>query len=334
VSLEHVLRSAPDWSAGAPALVRTAGIAGIGVALPERSVSNAELVPRLGVPPGWIEKRTGIEARRRAEPGTRVSELAARAGQRALDAAGLAAEELDLVLVATLAPDEVTPPAAPVVAEQLGAAGAGAIDVGAACSGAIAALALAAAQVEAGHAEHVLVIGAEILSRFTDLDDRRTAPLFGDGAGAIVVSLDGGGRLGPFVLGSDGGASAAIRVSRERGVIEMEGHETFLHAVYRLSSSTRELLQRAGLGLDDVDLFVYHQANARILEAVAERLEVPAARVFDCIGRLGNTSAASVPLALHAASAAGVLAPGACVVVGAVGAGLTWGAGLARWEPR
>ena len=231
-----------------------------------------------------------------------------------------------MVLVATLAADEITPSAAPLVAQELGTGNVAAIDVGAACAGAIAALAQATAWIEAGHARNVLVIGAEILSRFIDHDDRRTAPLFGDGAGAMLVSADAAGQIGPFVLGSDGAAASAIRVTRERGILEMEGHETFLRRSEHFSESTEQVLRLAGLALADIDLFVYHQANARILSAVAERLQVERERVFDCIAELGNTSAASVPLALAEAVRTGALKPGARVVLGAVGAGLVPGA--------
>jgi 3-oxoacyl-[acyl-carrier-protein] synthase III len=312
-------------------VTRTAGIAGLGAALPDHRVGNAEIAARVGVSVEWIAQRTGISGRRYAAPGQRVSDLATSAGRTALQNAGLDASEIDMVLVATLAADEITPGAAPIVANELGAVNAAAIDVGAACAGAIAALALATASVEAGRAEHVLVIGAEILSRFVDVDDRRTAPLFGDGAGAIVVSSGAEGRIGAFVLGSDGARAHAIRATRARGVLEMDGHETFLRAVEHLTTCTRQVLARADLALDDIDLFVYHQANARILSGVADRLELPRERVFDCIAELGNTSAASIPLALCEAVRIGALWPGARVVLGAVGAGLVWGATVLTW---
>jgi 3-oxoacyl-[acyl-carrier-protein] synthase-3 len=217
------------------------------------------------------------------------------------------------------------------VAYELGAAHAATIDIGAACTGSLAALAQATSWIEAGRGRHVLVIGAEILTRFVDFEDRRTAPLFGDGAGAMIVSLDADGQIGPFVFGSDGGRAEAIRAPRERGLLEMEGHETFLQAVHRLSTCTREVVDRAEVSLGDVDLFVFHQANSRILTAVAERLDVPGGRVFDCIAELGNTSAASVPLALNLAVETGALEPGARVVIGAIGAGLNWGATVVTW---
>jgi 3-oxoacyl-[acyl-carrier-protein] synthase III len=314
--------------------LRTAGILGLGTSLPERTVANAEIAGRLGVTDRWIERRTGIGARRYAAPGQRVTDLACAAASAALEDADLEPSEIDMVLVATLAADEITPAAAPLVAHELGMANVAAIDIGAACAGSLAALAHATAWIEAGHARNVLVIGAEVLTRFVDFDDPRTAPLFADGAGALVVSADAAGEIGPFVLGSDGGAASAIRVTREKGVLEMEGHETFLMAVEKLSQSTREVLKLAELTLDDVDLFVYHQANSRILAAVAERLSLGSERVFDCIAGLGNTSAASVPIALGEAARAGALTPGATVVLGAVGAGLVWGATVLSWGQR
>jgi 3-oxoacyl-[acyl-carrier-protein] synthase III len=314
-----------------PRAVRSAGIIGLGVALPERRVPNAEIAASLGVDSEWIERRTGIRERRYAAPGQRVSELATSAARLALKDAALDAAELDMVLVATLASDEITPATAPLVAHELGATHAAALDVGAACTGALAALAHATAWIESGRGRHVLVIGAEILTRYVDFEDRRTAPLFGDGAGAIVVSADAEGAIGPFVLGSDGGAAQAIRATRERGLLEMEGHETFLMATHHLASSTVEVLELAELTVADIDLFIYHQANSRILSAVADRLELPHERVFDCIAGFGNTSAASVPLALGEAARAGALAPGARVVLGAVGAGLVWGATVLEW---
>lgn len=310
---------------------RTAGIAGLGCALPERRVANSEIAERIGVGAGWIEQRTGISERRYAAPAERVSDLAAGAARLALKDADLDPTEIDMILVATLAADEITPATAPIVAHEIGASGAAAIDLGAACAGAIAALALATAMVEAGRARHVLVIGAEILSRFIDRDDRRTAPLFADGAGALLVSLDAAGEIGPFVLGSDGAAAGAIRATRARGVLEMDGHETFLMAVERLGGCTEQVLELAGLAVEDVDLFVYHQANSRILSAVADRFELPPGRVFDCIAQFGNTSAASVPLALGEAVRAGALKPGDRVLLGAVGAGLVWGATVLIW---
>jgi 3-oxoacyl-[acyl-carrier-protein] synthase-3 len=331
VASEQLLAGSGSALTGRPRALRTAGIVGLGAALPERRVANPEVAERLGVSVEWIERRTGIGERRYAAPGQRVSELAASAGRIALEDAGLPAAEVDLVLVATLASDEITPSTAPLVAHELGTANAAAIDVGAACAGSIAALALATSMIESGRAHNALVIGAEILTRVVDFDDRLTAPLFGDGAGAMVLSHAADGRIGPSVLASDGACAQTIRATRERGVIEMEGHDTFLMAVQRLTSSTLEVLALAGLTLEDIDLFVYHQANSRILSAVADRLGVAQERVFDCIASFGNTSAASIPLALGEARRLGELEPGATVLLGAVGAGLVWGTTVLRW---
>lgn len=310
---------------------RTARIIGLGAGLPPRRVTSAEIASRLGLDDGWIERRTGIRERRYADAGERVSGLAIRAGAAALADCGLDPAQIDLVLVATLASDEITPSTAPIVAHALGATHAAAVDIGAACTGALAAVALGSGWIESGRAEHVLVIGAEIMSRFVNFDDRRTAPLFGDGAGALVLGASSGGGLGEVLLGSDGGAAEMIYATRERGVLEMEGHETFLRAVHQLHVCTLAVLERAGLQVHEVDLFVYHQANSRILSAVADRLDVARGRVFDCIAQTGNTSAASLPLALAQAHEQGLLQPGAKVVIGAVGAGLTWGAAILEW---
>jgi 3-oxoacyl-[acyl-carrier-protein] synthase-3 len=331
VSPEHTLQTRPALDGREPLARRTAGITGVGIALPERRVPNEEIAAQLGVSSEWIERRTGITERRYAAPGQRVSELASAAARLALQDAHLDANDIDMVLVATLAADEITPSCAPLVAHELGMVNVAATDVGAACTGAIAGLSHATAWIESGRASNVLVIGAEILSRFIDWEERRTAALFGDGAGALVVSLNADGEIGPFVLGSDGSAATTIQVTRERLVLEMEGHDTFLRAVEHMSTSTLQVLELAGLQLSDVDLFVYHQANGRILSAVAERLGVEHERVFDCISTLGNTSAASVPLALGEAIRVGALAPGATVVLGAVGAGLVWGATVMTW---
>ncbi len=331
MSPERVLaRERPEVPHSARA-VRTAGIVGLGIALPERRVPNEELHAKLGVSDEWIRRRTGIGERRYVAPEQRVSDLASAAGREALRDAGLDASDLDLVLVATVASDELTPNTAPIVAHELGAGNAAAMDVGAACAGAIAGLAHATTWIESGRARNALVIGAEVLTRMINWEDPRTAPLFGDGAGAIVLRADADGLIGPIVLGSDGGAAHAIRATREKGVLEMDGHDTFVMAVERFSQSTREVVAMAELELGDIDLFVFHQANGRILSAVAERLGVPGELVYDCIGELGNTSAASVPLALHRAVAAGLIKPGARVVLGAVGAGLVWGATLVTW---
>jgi 3-oxoacyl-[acyl-carrier-protein] synthase III len=326
--------SSPDLVVAAPSispLLRTAGVAGLGVALPEDAVSNADIAANIGVDAAWIERRTGIRSRRHAAPGARLTDLAAAAARDALAAAGTEAGAVDVVLVATLSADELTPNAAPQVAESIGAHSAGAMDIGAACTGFISGVAAGAGLIESGRADRVLIVGAEIMSRHLDHRDRKTAMLFGDGAGAVVVTADADGGIGPVVLRSDGAAAAFIRADRATGLVRMDGHETFKRATAALIGSTREVLDRSGLTTDDVDLFVYHQANGRITSAVAEALDVTDGRVLDVIADIGNTSAASIPLALAEARQLGLLHPGARVVLGAVGAGFTWGAAVLEW---
>ena len=315
-----------------PGGLRRAGVVGLGTALPTEVVPSDAVAERLGVPSGWIERRTGIHSRRRIAPEMRVADLAADAARAALDDAGVDAALIDLVLVATLASDEITPNTAPQVAHQLGATSAGAIDIGAACTGFISALTIGSGLIESGRAHHVLVVGAEAMSRYVDPDDRATAGLFGDGAGAVVLAASESESLvGQTVLGSDGAAAPYIIARRERGLIEMDGHETFKRAVNTLVTNAREAVAANGLELDDVSLFVLHQANSRILSAVAEQLGVPAERVLDVIAEHGNTSAASIPLALADARERGLLRDGDRVLLGAVGAGFTWGATVLEW---
>jgi 3-oxoacyl-[acyl-carrier-protein] synthase III len=315
----------------APGAIRGAAVGSVAAALPETVVTNVPIAERLGVDERWIVERTGVAERRVARPDERLSDLAATAGRRALERAGLDPADLDMVLVGTTSQDELMPNAAPLVAAALGAERAAAVDIGAACTAFIASLALAAAHIEARRADTVLVIGADLLTRFVDPDDKRTAALFGDGAGAVVMTPAGFGRVGPALLHGDGIAPDLFYASRSEGRIRMQGHETFKHAVARLSEVTVEALAAAGLGLADVDLFVYHQANRRILRAVSEQLGLPGERVVDCIDRYGNTSAASIPIALREAEVDGRLPHGARVLLAAFGAGFTWGGVALEW---
>ena len=310
-----------------------AAIAGVAMALPERLVSNDELAAQLGVDPAWIAKRTGTRERPWASGDERLSELAAQAGRQALEGAGVEADELDLVLVATSTADEISPNAAPLVAGLIGAERAGALDVGAACTGWLSALAMACGQIESGRASHALVVGADILSRFLDVADRDTAPLFADGAGAAVVSATESpdGRIGPVVLHADHSGSHLIRLSRGDH-IRMDGQESFRAAVASLAQVTVEALEASRCGLEDIDLFVYHQANSRIIRAVGQRLDLPADRVVDYVGRFANASTATLPVALSVALSEGRLAPGHRVLLAAFGAGLTWGGAVVEWS--
>jgi 3-oxoacyl-[acyl-carrier-protein] synthase-3 len=307
------------------------GIAAIAAELPERVVENDELARPLGVDSEWISSRTGIQRRRRAQGETLV-DLASLAGARALILADVDPGELDLVLVATFTPDQLQPHAAPLVADRLGARSAGAIDIGAACTGFLSALSLAAAQLESGRARAALVLGAELLSKVTDFGDRRTAGLFGDGAGAAVVTAGGPGQIGPVALRSDGGRAELIQATHEERLVRMDGRATFRAAVSAMSDVTQEVVSDAGLALEEIDLFVYHQANSRIISAVGERLALPSDRVIDCLADYGNTSAASIPIALSQAAGQGKLHRGSRVLLSAFGAGLTWGAGILEWE--
>jgi len=307
------------------------GIAAVASSLPKRVVENEELAGPLGVDSEWISSRTGIHRRRRVNGETLV-DLASDAGTRALELAGFDAADLDLVLVATCTPDRLLPHAAPLVANRMGARSAGAMDVGAACTGFLSALSLATAQLESGRARAALVVGAEVLSRVTDYSDKRTAGLFGDGAGAALLTLGGPGLIGPTVLRSDGARGDLIRASNEERLVRMDGRATFRAAVAAMSDTTQQVVSDAGLGLEEIDLFVYHQANSRIISAVGERLDLPPDRVIDCLAEYGNTSAASIPIALAEAASTGLLRKGSRVLLSAFGAGLTWGAGIVEWE--
>lgn len=310
-----------------------ATISGLGTSVPDAVVRNDRIAARLGVSDEWIVKRTGIHSRHVAASGERLSDLAAEAGRSALEDAELEADDLDLILVATSTADDLLPNAAPLVAGALGAVRAGAFDVGAACTGFLSGLAIGTAYIESRRARNVLLVGAEMMSRITDPDCRQTAALFGDGAGAVVLSdTSGSGRIGPITLGADGNGGELIVVDRDEALIRMQGHETFKHAVARMGEASLEAVALAGLGLDDIDVFIYHQANARILHALTMQLGLPPDRVLDCIGDYGNTSAATLPLALAHAHAERRLGEGDLVLLGAFGAGFTWGAGVLEWS--
>jgi 3-oxoacyl-[acyl-carrier-protein] synthase-3 len=310
-----------------------ASLHSVAMVLPPARVTTAELAERLGLSEEWIVSRTGVRERPVAGPEERLSDYAARASAEALERAGIDAAEVDLVIVATMTPDEVTPNSAPLVAHTIGAEHAGAFDIGAACTGFLSGVAMAAGQVETGRSRWALVIGADFITRVLDWEDKKTAPLFGDGAGAVVVGPAGGsgGSIGPIVLGSDGGGAASIVIQHSERKLRMDGPEVYRNAVARMAESTLAAVGRAGLGLDDIDLFVFHQANARITKALGERLGLMPERVVDCIENLGNSSAATLPLGLAVAEQDGRLRPGARVVLGAFGAGFTGGGGVIEW---
>jgi 3-oxoacyl-[acyl-carrier-protein] synthase III len=328
-SRAHPLGQA-EWSDHEPP---RPAILSVATEVPAATVTTAELAERLGVSEDWIVSRTGIRARPVASPDERLSEFAARAGVAALSRAGVDPAEVDLVLVATLTQDELMPNAAPVVAHAVGADRAGAIDLGAACTGFLSGLSLGASQIETGRAERVLLIGADFTTRIVDWEDKRTAPLFGDGVGAVVLGPAAGevGAIGPIILGADGSGAPAIHIDHSERKLRMDGPEVYRHAVARMGEATVTAVRSAGLTLEDIDLFVYHQANGRILRALAEKLQLPSERVVDVIENLGNSSAATLPLGLAAAEREGRLWPGARVLLSAFGAGYTWGAGVIEW---
>jgi 3-oxoacyl-[acyl-carrier-protein] synthase-3 len=323
--------------------MRRARIVGTGAYLPARVVSNEELSRTVDTSHEWIVQRTGIEQRHIAADGEMTSDLACAAAREALQNAGLDVDRLDLIIVATTTPDHTFPACAAAVQAKLGADRAVAFDLQAVCSGFVFALAVADNFVKAGQAEIVLVIGAETFSRLLDWSDRRTCVLFGDGAGAVVLRAEEGtgtvfdrGLLAT-VLGSDGRHYRDLYVdggpssTGTTGHVRMNGREVFRFAVNALSTATRRVLEVGGLEVDDVDWLVPHQANSRILDAVRRNLGLPEERMLVTVDRHANTSAASVPLALAEATAAGRLRPNQIVVVNAMGGGFTWGAALLRW---
>jgi 3-oxoacyl-[acyl-carrier-protein] synthase III len=316
-------------------VARGAMIDSVAMAVPEQVVTNQSIAARLGVDERWIESRTGVVQRRIARADETLVDLAADATTRALELAGCAPGDVDLLLVATMTAEDITPNAAPLIAKRADLCAAGAMDIGAACAGWLSGVRLAAGQVEAGRAQRVVVVGADLLSRVTDRDDRSTAALFADGAGAVLVSVcEGASRIGPVVLGTDPAGASWVYARRDEGVIRMRGHDTFKAAVSHLTSATHQALDAVGLGLEDIDLFVFHQGNGRIVRAVGERLGVSDERMAVCVDRFGNTSAASIPMALADAAEQGRLEAGARVLMGTFGAGFTWGAAVVEWGGR
>jgi 3-oxoacyl-[acyl-carrier-protein] synthase III len=320
-------------------------IAGVGAHLPARIETNDDLARVLDTSDEWIRTRTGIGQRHVAAPDEATSDLAAEAGKAALADAGLGVEDLRAVVVATTTPDHTVPGVGPLVAARLGT-NVAAFDVNAACSGFLYGLRVGGAMVATGD-DAVLVIGAETLTRIVDPADRSVRVLFGDGAGAAVLVPDATATLGPFALGADGNDPSmlwtqaggtrvpldAAGLTAGEHYLTMRGGDVYRNAVRRMAGAAADVLGQAGLAVEDVDLFVGHQANVRILDAVVARLGVDPARSHLTIDRHANTSAASIPLALADARDAGRLEPGATVLLAAFGAGLTWGACLLTWRP-
>jgi 3-oxoacyl-[acyl-carrier-protein] synthase-3 len=323
---------------------REAVVTGIGCGLPARVVTNDDLAARLDTTDEWIRSRSGIHQRHVVDPGTATSDLAVMAGVEALaaDYRSGGSGKAELVVVATTTPDRPCPATAPLVAARLGLGPVPAFDLNAVCSGFLYAVFTAEALIVSGAAESALVIGADTFSTIVDPDDRRTAFLFGDGAGAMVLRPGSPGSLHAMDLGSDGGLEYLIivpeggsRVPTAAGARDrwfaMQGQAVYRHAVDRMSRGALSVLDKVGWGVGDVDRFVGHQADRRILDAVARRIDLPPDRLVVNVDRVGNTAAASIPLALAQAAESGDLRGGHRVVLAAFGGGATWGAAALTW---
>ncbi|MEM8825318.1 MAG: beta-ketoacyl-ACP synthase III [Pseudomonadota bacterium] len=321
------------------ASARRARIVGTGSYLPANVVTNTELSSRVDTSDEWIVERTGIQRRHMAAEGEMTSDLATAAAKRALEAAGIAASEIDLIVLATATPDNTFPASATTVQEKLGVGPCAAFDVQAVCSGFVYGLSVVDAMMRAGGHDKALLIGAETFSRILDWEDRGTCVLFGDGAGAVVMTAETGGEKGVLstklhadgahkgLLYVDGGPSSTGTV----GKLRMSGREVFRHAVKNLASVVGETLDLAGLTAADVDWVVPHQANLRILEATAKKLGMTMSQVIVTVGEHANTSAASVPLALDTAVRDGRIKEDDLLLLEAMGGGFTWGAAAVRW---
>jgi 3-oxoacyl-[acyl-carrier-protein] synthase III len=324
---------------------RPVGITGIGAYVPERVLTNADLERMVDTSDEWITERTGIKERRIAADDQAASDLALPAARDALERAGLEASDIDVLIVATSTPDMFFPTTATIVGNELGASNAAAYDLLAACTGFIYGLAQAYGQISAGLSERVLVVGTEALSKIVDWSDRSTCILFGDGAGAAVVeAVPDGGFVG-FELGADGSGgedlyirgggsrapTTAETVAQDLHSIRMRGQEVFRFATRIMVTSAETLLDECGVSVDEVDLYVPHQANKRIIDHAAKNLALDREKVFLNIDRYGNTSAASIPICLVDALASGQLEPGTRVLMSAVGGGFTWGSAYMSW---
>lgn len=318
---------------------------GTGVAIPEKTLTNHDLEKMVDTSDQWIRERTGIEVRHVVEDGVQNSDLGAQAAKMALAEANMEAEELDTIIVATVTGDVTFPSTACYVQEKIGATNAAAFDLQATCSGFIFALNTADALIAGGKSKHVLVIGSELLTRVVDWSDRSTCVLFGDAAGAAILgpaSDDGRGVLATFIktdgrlsdlLWMPGGGTrfpAEVAIQENLNCIKMQGPEVFKAAVTAMGDAAVHILQEAGLTPDDITLLIPHQANTRIINATAKRLKLPPEKVYINIQNYGNTSAASIPVALHEAKGKGLLKPGDVCVMVAFGGGFTWGSAAIR----
>ncbi|HEX6507647.1 MAG TPA: beta-ketoacyl-ACP synthase III [Chloroflexota bacterium] len=326
--------------------MKSAAIRGWGMYVPERIMTNRELEKIVDTSDEWIASRTGIRQRHIASPDESTSSMGIASARRAIDCAGLTAQEIDLVIVGTATPDYQFPATACLIQEALGVSG-GAFDLEAGCTSFMYGLSVASAYVASGMHRNVLVVGSEALSRILDWNDRATCVLFGDGAGAVVVSASTHANFEPqFVLGSDGSGAQALCLpaggsrmpAREETVrnglhfVRMAGPEVFRFATRVVAEATQQVLAKVGLTAQEIDLFIPHQANTRIIDSAVRRLGIPEDRVFINIDRYGNTSSASIPIALCEAYDQGRLHPGDTVVMVGFGAGLTWAAGAVQWS--
>jgi 3-oxoacyl-[acyl-carrier-protein] synthase-3 len=316
-------------------------ITGLGSYVPDRVLTNDELSTIVDTSNEWIMERTGIRERRIAGPDEALTDLALPAAREALEQAGVAGKDIDLLVCATVTPDMMFPTSSALLADELGAPDAAAYDLLAGCTGFMYAVAQAYGMMAAGLAQRSLVVGGDVLSRILDWTDRSTLVLFGDGAGAVVLErVERPGFLG-FELGADGGGglhlslpgsgSRRIEDGTGNGFVQMNGREVFKFATRVLVSSAQAVLERCGVSVDDVDVYVPHQANVRIMDHAAEKLGIPRERMVVNVDRYGNTSSGSIPLALAEAQRDGRLKKGDLVLMTGMGAGLTWGSGLMEW---
>jgi 3-oxoacyl-[acyl-carrier-protein] synthase-3 len=323
-----------------------AGILGTGRSYPEGILTNADLEKIVETSDEWITTRTGIKQRRKAAPGEYTSQFATRASQQAIERAGIDANDLDLILCATVTPDQILPSTACLIQAQLGANKAAAMDIVAACSGFVYGINIADPMIRSGQIKYALIIGAELLTRYVDYTDRSTCVLFGDGAGAAILGpVEGDRGILASKIRSDGryeeqlyapgggtkGGFTAETIARGDHFFKMKGNEVFKVAVRSMNDISRQVLCEAGLKTEDIDLFIPHQANQRITEAVANQLKVDLSRVYSNIARTGNTSSASIPICLDECVETGRVKSGDNVLMASFGGGFTWGAVAMRW---
>ncbi|PYE52239.1 ketoacyl-ACP synthase III [Paenibacillus barcinonensis] len=326
--------------------LRPVGVIGTGKYVPEKILTNSDLEKMVDTNDEWIVSRTGIKERHIAAPDQATSDLAYEAALKALESAGMTGSDLDLIIVATITPDSAFPSTACILQDKLGAKGAAAFDLSAACSGFVYGLATATSFIQSGMYNNALVIGADCLSRITDYTDRNTCVLFGDGAGAVIVGEVPEGRgFKAFDLGAEGAGGSLLQiegggsrlpasaetVENKKHYIYMNGREVFKFAVRVMGTATIEVLRKAGMDRSDVDLFVPHQANVRIIQSAMQRLELPEEKVVVNVHKYANTSAASIPLALVEAAEEGRMKAGDTVLMVGFGGGLTWGASVLVW---